>query len=94
MAHYDVTNQGLVLRDTELFAFDIYKVMAEKEITVEQNDSSDDIQNSDCISVLSKNRSAGILGRTLLQIPRSSHKTRMTCITQKKVHQGSPRGFG
>jgi hypothetical protein len=36
--------------------------MAEEEITTEQNDSSDDVQNSDCISVLSRNGSAGILG--------------------------------
>jgi hypothetical protein len=34
MAHYDVTSQGLVLQDTELFAFDIYKAMSEVEITV------------------------------------------------------------
>jgi hypothetical protein len=32
MAHYDVTSQGLVLRDTESFAFDIYKAMCEVEI--------------------------------------------------------------
>jgi hypothetical protein len=43
MAHYDVTNQGLVLHDTRLFAFDIYKAMDEEEIIVEQNDSSDDV---------------------------------------------------
>jgi hypothetical protein len=36
--------------------------MAEEEITVKQNDSSDDVQNSDCISVLSRNGSIGILG--------------------------------
>jgi hypothetical protein len=62
MAHYDVTSQGLVLWDTESFDFDIYKAMSEVEITAEQNNSSDDIQSSDCISVLSRNGSAGILG--------------------------------
>jgi hypothetical protein len=62
MAHYDVISQGLVLRDTELFAFDIYKAMAEEEITAEQNNSSDDVQSSDCISVPSGNGSASILG--------------------------------
>jgi hypothetical protein len=36
--------------------------MAEEEITVKQNNSSDDVQNSDCISVLSRNGSVGILG--------------------------------
>jgi hypothetical protein len=36
--------------------------MAEKEINVEQNDSLDDVQSSDCISVPSKNGSASILG--------------------------------
>jgi hypothetical protein len=35
MAHYDVTRQGLVLRDTELYSFDIYKAMSEVEITAE-----------------------------------------------------------
>jgi hypothetical protein len=44
------------------FAFDISKAMAEEEITAEQNDSSDDIQSSDCISVLSRNGSADISG--------------------------------
>jgi hypothetical protein len=39
MARYDVTSQGLVLRDIESFAFDIYKAMAEEEITTEQNNS-------------------------------------------------------
>jgi hypothetical protein len=62
MAHYDVTNQGLVLWDTESFASDIYKVMAEEEITTEQNNSSDDVQSSDCISVPSGNGSTSILG--------------------------------
>jgi hypothetical protein len=62
MASYDVTNQGLVLRDTKLFAFDIYKVMTEEKITAEQNDSSDDVQSSDCIYVLSRNGSTNILG--------------------------------
>jgi hypothetical protein len=62
LAHYDVTNQGLVLQDTESFAFGIYKVMSKVEITAEQNNSSDDIQSSDCISVPSGNRSASILG--------------------------------
>jgi hypothetical protein len=36
--------------------------MAEEEITAEQNNSSDDVQNSDCISVPSGNRSTSILG--------------------------------
>jgi hypothetical protein len=62
MARYDVTSQGLILEDTELFAFNIYKAMAEEEIIAEQNNSSDDVQSSDCISVPSKNRSASILG--------------------------------
>jgi hypothetical protein len=62
MALYDVTSQGLVLRDTEPFAFNIYKAMAEEEITAEQNNSSDDVQSSGCISVPSGNRSASILG--------------------------------
>jgi hypothetical protein len=35
--------------------------MAEEEITAEQNNSSDDVQSSDCISVPSRNRSASIL---------------------------------
>jgi hypothetical protein len=65
MARYDVTNQGLVLQDTELFAFDIYKAMAEEEITAEQNNSSDDIRSSDCISVPSGIGSASILGSYL-----------------------------
>jgi hypothetical protein len=34
MAHYDLTSQGLVLRDTESFVFKISKVMTELEITV------------------------------------------------------------
>jgi hypothetical protein len=62
MARYDVTNQGLVLRDTQPFAFNIYKAMAEEEITAKQNDSSDDVQSIDCISVLLRNGSTGILG--------------------------------
>jgi hypothetical protein len=62
LACYDVTNQGLVLQDMESFAFDIYKAIAEEEITTKQNDSSDDVQSSDCISVLSGNRSTSILG--------------------------------
>jgi hypothetical protein len=33
MACYNVISQGLVLRDTKSFAFDIYKAMAEEEIT-------------------------------------------------------------
>jgi hypothetical protein len=45
-----------------LFAFDIYKVMSEVEIIAEQNNSSDDVQSSDCICVLSRNESVGILG--------------------------------
>jgi hypothetical protein len=35
MACYDVTSQGLVLWDTDSFAFDIYKGMAEEGITAE-----------------------------------------------------------
>jgi hypothetical protein len=62
MARYDVTSHGLVLRDTESFDFDIYKAMSKVEIAAEQNNSSDDIQSSDYISVPSENRSAGILG--------------------------------
>jgi hypothetical protein len=62
MACYDVTNRGLVLRDTESFDFNIYKAMAKEEITAEQNNSLDDVQSSDCISVPSGNRSTGILG--------------------------------
>jgi hypothetical protein len=62
MAHYDVTSQRLVLQDTEPFAFDIYRAMAEEEITAEQNNSSDDVQSSDCVSILSGNGSASILG--------------------------------
>jgi hypothetical protein len=62
IAHYDVTSQGLVLWDTKPFAFDIYKAMAEEEITAEQNNSLDDVQSSDRISVPSKKGSASILG--------------------------------
>jgi hypothetical protein len=36
--------------------------MTEKEITADQNNSLDDVQSSDCISVPSENRSASILG--------------------------------
>jgi hypothetical protein len=36
--------------------------MVEEEITAEQNNSSDDVQSTDCISVLSRNGSADILG--------------------------------
>jgi hypothetical protein len=36
--------------------------MSEVKITTEQNNNLDDIQNSDCISVPSENRSASILG--------------------------------
>jgi hypothetical protein len=36
-------------------------VMSEMEIPAEQNDSSNDVQSSDCISVPSENRSASIL---------------------------------
>jgi hypothetical protein len=43
MPRYDVIDQGLVLRDTKLFAFDIYKAMSKVEITAEQNNSSDDV---------------------------------------------------
>jgi hypothetical protein len=62
MARYDVRSQGLILRDTEPFVFDIYKVMGEEEITAEQINSSDDVQSSDCITVPSRNGSASILG--------------------------------
>jgi hypothetical protein len=62
MTHYDVTSQGLVLRDIELFAFDIYKAMTEEEITAEQNNSPDDVQSSNCVFVPSQNGSASILG--------------------------------
>jgi hypothetical protein len=36
--------------------------MAEEEIIAEQNNSSDDIQSNDCISIPSRNGSASILG--------------------------------
>jgi hypothetical protein len=36
--------------------------MAEEEIKAEQNNSLDDVQSSDCVSVLSGNGSASILG--------------------------------
>jgi hypothetical protein len=36
--------------------------MDEEEITTEQNNSLDDVQSSDCVSVLSGNRSFSILG--------------------------------
>jgi hypothetical protein len=62
MARYDVTRQGLVLWDTKLFAFDVSKAMSEVEITIKQNNNSDHVQSSDCISVLSGNGSASILG--------------------------------
>jgi hypothetical protein len=62
IARYDVTSQGLVLRDTELFAFDIYKAMSEVKITAEQNNSSNDVQSSDCIYVPSGSGSTSILG--------------------------------
>jgi hypothetical protein len=62
MPRYDVIDQGLVLRDTEMFAFDIYKAMSKVEITAEQNNSSDDVQSSDCIYVPSQNGSTIILG--------------------------------
>jgi hypothetical protein len=45
-----------------MFAFDIYKAMVEVEITSEQNNSLNDVQSSDCISVPSGNGSASILG--------------------------------
>jgi hypothetical protein len=45
-----------------IFAFDTYKAMAKEEITSEENNSSNDVQSSDCISVLSGNRLASILG--------------------------------
>jgi hypothetical protein len=45
-----------------LFALNIYKAMPMVEITAEQNNSLDDVQCSDCISILSRNGSAGILG--------------------------------
>jgi hypothetical protein len=44
-----------------LFAFNIYKMMSEVQITVEQNNSSGEVQNSDCISVPSGNGSTSIL---------------------------------
>jgi hypothetical protein len=62
MAQYDVTRQGLVLWDTWPFIFKISKVMAKVEITVEQNNSLDDVRSSDCISVLPGNWLASILG--------------------------------
>jgi hypothetical protein len=62
MARYDVTSQGLILRDTEPFSFDIYKAMAEEKITAKQNNSSEDVQSSDCIYVSSGNGSTSILG--------------------------------
>jgi hypothetical protein len=62
MAQYNVTSQGFVLQGIEPFAFDIYKAMSEMEITAEQNNSSNDVQSSDCISVPSGNGSASILG--------------------------------
>jgi hypothetical protein len=43
MARYGITSQGLVLRDIESFAFNIYKAMPKEKITAEQNNSSDDI---------------------------------------------------
>jgi hypothetical protein len=45
-----------------IFAFDTYKAMAKEEITAEENNSSNDVQSSDCISVLSGNRLASIMG--------------------------------
>jgi hypothetical protein len=36
--------------------------MTEEEITVEQNNNSDDVQSSDCISIPSGNGSASMLG--------------------------------
>jgi hypothetical protein len=62
MARYNITSQGLVLQDTESFAFDIYKAMSKVGITVEQNNSLDDVQSRDYISVPSGNRSASNLG--------------------------------
>jgi hypothetical protein len=62
MARYDVTSQGLVPQDTEPFAFDIYKAMVEEEITTQQNNSLDDVQSSDCISIPLGNGSGSILG--------------------------------
>jgi hypothetical protein len=62
MAHYDVTRHGLILQNIEPFVFDISKAIAELEITAEQNNSSNNVQSSDCISVPSGNRSASILG--------------------------------
>jgi hypothetical protein len=63
MAHYDVTSQGLALRDIESFAFDVYKSMAEEGITAEQNNSSNEVQSSDCISIPSGNGSTSSLGQ-------------------------------
>jgi hypothetical protein len=62
MASYDVTSQGLFLWDTESYFFDISKAMSEVKITAEQNNSSDDVQSSDCIFVPSGNESPSILG--------------------------------
>jgi hypothetical protein len=62
MAHYDVTSQGLVLRDKKLFVFDISKVIPDVKITANQISSLDDVQSSDCISVLPENKLASILG--------------------------------
>jgi hypothetical protein len=95
MAHYDVTSQGLVLGDTWPFAFNIYKAMAEVEITAEQNNSSDVVQSSDCISVPSRNGSASILGSypTANSMVKSQgsddmHNSKNKCI------QGLSRGLG
>jgi hypothetical protein len=62
MVHYDVTSQGLVLRDTVSFVFDISKVIPDVEITAEQTNSLDDVRSGDYISVLPGNRSASIWG--------------------------------
>jgi hypothetical protein len=62
MAHYDVTNKGLVLWDTKPFFFDISKVIHNVKITTEQTNSSNDVQSSDCISALPRKGSASILG--------------------------------
>jgi hypothetical protein len=60
--------------------------VVEKEITVEQNNSSDDVQSSDCISVPSGNGSASILG----SYPTASFKVKSQdsddMHSSKKVH--------
>jgi hypothetical protein len=95
MARYDVTSQGLVLRDTEAFAFDIYKAMSKVEMIAKQNNSSDDVQSSDCISVPSRNGSTSILG----PYPTANSKVMSQDLddmhnSKNKCRRGSSRGFG